>query len=68
MAPPADVQEFAREMSQVNAGWQLHAYGNTMHAFTNPQTNDAAFGTVYNATADRRSWVAVQNLLAEALI
>ena len=68
MAPPADVQEFAREMSAAGADWQLHAYGNTMHAFTNPQANDPDFGAVYNANADKRSWVAVQNMLAEALI
>ena len=68
MAPPADVEAFAREMSAAGADWQLHAYGNTMHAFTNPQANDPGFGTVYDATADRRSWIAVQNMLAEALV
>ena len=68
MAPPADVEAFAREMSAAGADWQLHAYGNTMHAFTNPEANDPGFGTVYNANADRRSWIAVQNMLAEALL
>ncbi len=68
MAPPADVEAFAKEMSAAGADWQLHAYGNTMHAFTNPEANDPGFGTVYNANADRRSWIAVQNMLAEALL
>ncbi len=57
-----------REMSAAGADWQLHAYGNTMHAFTNPEANDPGFGTVYDANADRRSWIAVQNMLAEALV
>ena len=68
MAPPADVEAFAKEMSAAGADWQLHAYGNTMHAFTTPEANDPDFGTVYDATADRRSWIAVQNMLAEALV
>ena len=47
------------------ADWQLQAYGNTRHAFTNPAANDRDMGTVYDATADRRSWTAMQNFLAE---
>lgn len=67
MATPQNVQEFASEMTKAGADWQLHAYGNTMHAFTNPQANDPDFGTVYNADADRRSWIAIRNMLSEAL-
>ena len=65
MAPPEDVLALSRELSDGRADWQLHAYGNTMHAFTNPDANDKALGTVYNAAADRRSWKAMQNFLAE---
>ena len=61
----AQVQRFAEEMSTTGVDWQLHAYGNTMHAFTNPQANDPAFGTVYNPTADHRSWMSIQNFLTE---
>jgi hypothetical protein len=32
-----------------------HAYGGC--TFTNPKANDPAFGTVYDADADRRSWL-----------
>ncbi|MCA9547723.1 MAG: dienelactone hydrolase family protein, partial [Myxococcales bacterium] len=46
---------------------QLHAYPGVMHAFTNPQANDPAFGTVYDADADRRSWAAMRHFLAEVL-
>lgn len=65
MAPPDAVVAFSAEMTAMHADWQLHAYGNTMHAFTNPDANDKAFGTVYDAGADRRSWVAMQNFLEE---
>lgn len=65
MAPPEAVTALAAEMSSLGADWQLHAYGNTMHAFTNPAANDPDMGTVYNKTADRRSWQAMTNFLDE---
>jgi dienelactone hydrolase len=65
MATPDAVVALAEELTSMGADWQLHGYGNTMHAFTNPQANDPDLGTVYNASADRRSWVAVRNFLAE---
>lgn len=65
LAPPDSVMALADEMSTANADWQLHAYGNTVHAFTNPAANDTARGTVYHAAADRRSWIAMKNFLDE---
>lgn len=65
MAPPESIIEFGTEMTNAGADWQLHAYGNTVHAFTNPEANDADFGTVYNEAADRRSWTSLQNFLTE---
>jgi len=65
MATPDSVIELSKELSAMRADWQLHAYGNTVHAFTNPAANDMAMGTVYDADADRRSWVAMQNFLEE---
>jgi dienelactone hydrolase len=57
MAPPSDVGAFAEEMKRIKADWQLHAYPGVVHAFTNPVANDPDFGTVYDADADRRSWI-----------
>ncbi len=65
MVPVAAVQAFEEEMTNAAVDWQVHAYGNTMHAFTNPQANDPGFGTVYNTLADRRSWISTQNFLHE---
>jgi dienelactone hydrolase len=65
MAKPDTVLALAKEMSSMGADWQLHAFGNTMHAFTNPEANDPDFGTVYSPDADRRSWQAMSNFLAE---
>lgn len=65
MATPEAVHALAAELSEMDADWQLHAYGNTMHAFTNPAANNADMGTVYNRAADRRSWQAMSNFLQE---
>jgi dienelactone hydrolase len=65
MAPPDHVLALAEELTAAGADWQFHAYGNTLHAFTNPQANDPGHGTVYNADADKRSWQSLQLFLAE---
>jgi dienelactone hydrolase len=65
MVPVEQVIAFEQEMTRAGADWQLHAYGNTMHAFTNPMANDPGFGTVYQKDADRRSWQSMKNFLEE---
>ena len=65
MATPDNVLALSKELTEMGADWQLHAYGNTMHAFTNPEANDTQMGTVYDASADRRSFRSMQNFLEE---
>ena len=65
MATPEQVDAFSKEMTAAGADWQLHAYGNTLHAFTNPAANDLSLGVRYDAAADRRSWQSTRNFLAE---
>lgn len=59
------LQTLQQDMTQAGADWQLHSYGHTMHAFTNPVANDPDFGTVYHADADKRSWQSMKNFLIE---
>jgi len=65
MNSPALLGEFADEMTALNVDWQLHSYGNTQHAFTNPLANDPELGLIYDATAEQRAWLSMQNFLAE---
>lgn len=65
LATPDTVVALGDELTALGADWQVHGYGNTVHAFTNPAANDGERGTVYNALADRRSWIALQNFLSE---
>lgn len=65
MVPPEQVAALADEMTAAKVDWQLHVFGNTKHAFTNPEANDPELGAIYNADADKRSWQLIQNFLAE---
>jgi dienelactone hydrolase len=67
MAPPEDVLAVAKEFTAAGADWQLHAYGQTVHAFTNPVAQNRAGGMQYDEAADRRSWHALEQFLAEVL-
>ncbi|MFZ4702123.1 MAG: dienelactone hydrolase family protein [Candidatus Methylumidiphilus sp.] len=67
MATPEQVLELANELTLAGTDWQIHAYGGTVHAFTNPKANDPGFGTVYREAADRRSWQSMGNFLEEVL-
>lgn len=65
MVTPQDVIKFSEEMTAAKADWQVHLFGNTMHAFTNPEANDPDFGTVYDKTADQRSLKAMKDFFEE---
>ena len=65
MVPPEQVLAFEEEMTAAGADWQIHVYGGTMHAFTNPAANNPDFGTVYSASAESRAYQSIRNFLAE---
>lgn len=67
MADPDAMMAFTREMQACAADWQLHAYGATQHAFTNPNANDATLGTIYNPVAEQRALTSMRHFLAESL-
>jgi dienelactone hydrolase len=67
MVPPEQLLAFTTEMTATGCDWQLHAYGQTLHAFTNPEANDPDFGTVYSPTASRRAYRALDDFLSEVL-
>ncbi|GAO38186.1 putative dienelactone hydrolase [Sphingomonas changbaiensis NBRC 104936] len=66
IALPDAVLGLTRELTEAGADWQLHAYGHTVHGFTNPEA--AVAGRVmYNADADRRANAALSYFLMEVL-
>jgi dienelactone hydrolase len=55
-----------RELTEAGADWQLHAYGHTVHGFTNPEAQMEG-RVLYSADADRRANAALSGFLAEVL-
>jgi dienelactone hydrolase len=66
MVPPAKVVALARELSAAGADWQIHAYGHTVHAFTNPGADKFGNPAIkFSASASRRAWAALDDFLGE---
>jgi dienelactone hydrolase len=65
MVKPEQVHEFCQEMTAAKVDWQVHMYGHTQHAFSNPQAHDTQLGTIYDAKAERRALQAMTNFLHE---
>ena len=66
LVPSEEVAAFQREMRNAKVDWQMISYGNAVHSFTNPNASNAQMkGVAYNATADRRSWVAMKTFFEE---
>jgi dienelactone hydrolase len=64
--PQDQVLAFQQEMRDAGVDWQFIAYGNAVHAFTNPGAgNDNSLGAAYNEKADRRSWQAMKAFFQE---
>ena len=63
--PSTQVDAFTQEMTAANIDWQLIAYGHAMHSFTNPGATSPAEGVAYHPLVERRSWMALQQFLAE---
>lgn len=65
MVPPDQVLAFEQEMTEAGVDWQMHVYGGTKHAFTNPAANNPDFGTVYKEVAEKRAYQSVANFFGE---
>lgn len=66
LAPTDDVLALTRELTDAGADWQLHAYGHTVHGFTNPGANVAG-RVAHNPDAHRRADAATDAFLREVL-
>jgi dienelactone hydrolase len=64
----ADLAAFEDEMRKSKVDWELVKYGGAVHAFTDKSLGtDNSKGAAYNAEADKRSWMAMENFLKETL-
>jgi dienelactone hydrolase len=68
IVPDTEVLAFEKEMREAKVDWQLVAYGNSVHAFTNWNVPANTPGpAAYEAKADKRSWIAMQEFFKEVL-
>ncbi len=65
IVPLKELHAFEKEMTDAHVDWQVHTYSNTMHAFANPKANDPQFGTAYHEASASRTWIAIEQFLAE---
>lgn len=65
LCPAETLTAFQQEMELSAADWQIHIYGHTQHAFTNPHAKDTQLGLIYNPIAERRSWQSMKNFFQE---
>ena len=63
IVPPEDVVALGRELTGAGCDWQIHCFGGAVHGFTHARPPEE--GIPFNALADRRSWRAAEDFLAE---
>jgi len=61
------IQSIQKELSEAGVDWQMHIYGNTAHAFTDPNLKEASKGLEYNEIADNRAWASTKSFFNEKL-
>jgi len=63
---PEDMAAFEQQLRENNVDYQIVSYGHAVHAFSDPGVDALNLpGAKYNAAADRRSWQAMRDFLAE---
>lgn len=66
MVPPAKVVALGNELTRAGCDWQIHAFGGTVHGFTNAEADKIGNPAVrYSADATRRSWQMLERFLDE---
>jgi dienelactone hydrolase len=65
IAKQHELRHFEQEMDELQADWQLHLFGNTLHAFMNPAINAPQLGTAYQPLSADRTWSQIRLFLSE---
>ncbi|MGB7085273.1 MAG: dienelactone hydrolase family protein [Phormidesmis sp.] len=63
LAPREQMVALADELTQHNADWQIHMFGDTAHAFTNPRAEARESGMFFNPLSTERGWAMMQSFL-----
>lgn len=61
-----EIHAYMDGMRKAKADWQMVFYGNAVHAFTNPQADEAKLpGVAYNEQAAEQAWGEMQGFFAD---
>lgn len=61
-----EVAQFQKEMNDAKVNYEFVSYSGAVHAFTEKEAgHDISKGAAYNEQADKRSFIAMKNFLAE---
>ncbi len=63
LAPQEQTMALADELTRHGADWQIHMFGQTAHAFTNPQAQAREAGMFFNPLSAERGWDMMQGFL-----
>ena len=63
LAPREQTVALADELTRHQADWQIHMFGHTAHAFTNPQAQAKESGMFFNPLSAERGWEMMQGFL-----
>jgi dienelactone hydrolase len=63
LSPREQTVALADELTQRGADWQIHMFGHTAHAFTNPQAQDKGAGMFFNPLSAERGWRMMEDFL-----
>lgn len=65
LAPEEELRALEKELDSRGADWQVHTYGQAMHAFTNPEADKPQLSLQYHEQTAYRSWQAMRDFLNE---
>ncbi|NJM99831.1 MAG: dienelactone hydrolase family protein [Phormidesmis sp. RL_2_1] len=68
LAPREQTVALADELTRRGADWQIHMFGHTGHAFTNPQAQAKAAGMFFNPLSAERGWEMMQLFCDRSLL
>lgn len=68
LAPREQTVALADELTRHAADWQIHMFGHTAHAFTNPQAQAREAGMFFNLLSAERGWEMMQGFLRSQFV
>lgn len=65
MVSPQDLLAFTQEMEEQGVDFQVHIFGEAMHAFTHPEANNPSLGTLFHKISSQRAELLMKNFFSE---